>query len=59
MYAKSYAKLVYDGKLFFELLEKVLQSPVDTEEDLILVNTLAQRQAADMIADARSEEYFD
>jgi len=59
MFAKSYAKLVYDETLFFSLLEKVLESPVDTEPDLILINTLAQRQALEAIQQAREDEYFD
>jgi hypothetical protein len=59
MYAKHYAKLVYEEKLFFDLLDKVLESPVDEVSDLILINTLAQQQAGDLIDDARKEEYFD
>ncbi len=59
MFAKSYAKLVYDEDLFFQLLETVLESPVDPEPDLILINTLAQRQAREMIDEAREDEYFD
>ena len=59
MFAKQYAKLVYNETLFFELLNKVLESPVDTAEDLILVNTLAQKQAREMIEDVKEDEYFD
>ena len=59
MYAKNYAKLMYEEELFFELLNTVLSSPVDTVSELTLVNTLAQEQAGDLIADAREEEYFD
>jgi len=59
MYANSYAKLVYDGDLFFRLLDTVLTSPVDPEPDLILINTLAQRQAREMMDKAREDEYFD
>lgn len=59
MFAKQYTKLVYDEKLFHELLNKVLDSPVDTAEDLILVNTLAQRQAREMIEEVKEDEYFD
>jgi tetratricopeptide (TPR) repeat protein len=58
MYAKHYAKLVYREKLFHDLLDKVLASPVDEVPDLILINTLAQRQARDLIGEARKEEYF-
>jgi hypothetical protein len=58
MYAKHYAKLVYEEKLFFDLLDKVLESPVDEVSELILINTLAQQQSRDLIDDARKEEYF-
>jgi len=59
MYAKQYARLVYDGALFFGLLDTVLNSPVDPVPELTLVNTLAQRQARELITQARKEEYFD
>jgi hypothetical protein len=59
MYARSYAKLMYEERLFFDLLKTVLDSPVDTVPELTLVNTLAKQQAEDLIADAREEEYFD
>ena len=59
MFAKNYAKQMYEEDLFFELLNAVLASPVDTVPELTLVNTLAQRQAGELIAHAREEEYFD
>lgn len=59
MYANSYAKLVYDEALFFRLLNTVLESPVDPEPNLILINTLAQRQAREAIDKAVEDEYFD
>jgi len=59
MYAKSYAMLVYDEELFTSLLNKVLESPVDPEPDLILINTLAQQQARDLLRETREEEYFE
>jgi hypothetical protein len=59
MFAKSYAKLVYDEELFFSLLNQVLESPVDPEPNLILINTLAQQQARELIDEARKDEYFD
>lgn len=58
MYAKLYAKLVYNEKLFYDLLDKVLDAPVDEVSELILINTLARRDARDLINDARDEEYF-
>lgn len=58
MYAKHYAKLLYKENLFYDLLDKVLDSPVDEVSELILINTLAQRQARDLIDDARKDEYF-
>lgn len=59
MYAKNYAKLMYEEELFFDLLDTVLNSPVDAVPDLTLVNTLAKEQAGELIAEAREEEYFD
>lgn len=59
MYANSYAKLMYEGELFFDLLNTVLESPADAVPELTLVNTLAKEQARNLIDDARAEEYFD
>jgi hypothetical protein len=59
MYAKNYAKLMYEEELFFDLLNTALDSPVDAVPELTLVNTLAKQQAGDLITDARKEEYFD
>jgi len=59
MYAKNYAKLMYEEELFFDLLNTVLDSPADAVPELTLVNTLAREQARDLIAEARAEEYFD
>jgi hypothetical protein len=59
MYAKNYAKLMYEEELFFDLLNTVLDAPVDTVHELTLVNTLAKQQAEDLIDNAREEEYFD
>lgn len=59
MYAKNYAKLMYEEELFFDLLNTVLDSPVDAVSELTLVNTLAKQQAGELITDAREEEYFD
>jgi tetratricopeptide (TPR) repeat protein len=58
LYAKHYAKLVYEEKLFFGLLDSVIDSPVDEVSELTLVNRLAQREAVDLIETARREEYF-
>lgn len=59
MYAKHYAKLVYEEKLFYDLLDKVLNSSVDAVPKLTLTNTLARQQARDLIDDTRKEEYFE
>jgi tetratricopeptide (TPR) repeat protein len=59
MYAQYYAKLVYEKELFYDLLYRVLDSPVDVVPELTLINTLAQRQARDLVDEARKEEYFD
>jgi tetratricopeptide (TPR) repeat protein len=59
MYAKSYAKLMYEKELFYDLLNTVLQASVDAVPELTLVNTLAREQAVALIDEARAEEYFD
>ncbi len=59
MYASSYAKLMYEKELFFDLLNTVLESPADAVPELTLVNTLAKDQARSLMAEARAEEYFD
>jgi tetratricopeptide (TPR) repeat protein len=58
LYAKHYAKPAYKEKLFYDLLDKALDSPVDEVSELILINTLAGRQAGDLIDSVRNEEYF-
>jgi len=58
LYAKHYAKLLYEEKLFLSLMEKAIESPVDEVAELILINTLAQQQARDLMDQARKEEYF-
>ncbi len=54
-YAKGYARLMYDRDLHDRLLNEVLQAPV-RQEGLTLFNTLAQRQAQQLLATAG--EYF-
>jgi hypothetical protein len=54
-YARSYARLVYDRELHDRLLGEVLQAPVRAE-GLTLFNTLAQRDARELLAGA--DEYF-
>jgi tetratricopeptide (TPR) repeat protein len=59
MYDHYYAKLVYEKELFYDLLYRVLASPVDAVPEITLINSLAQKQARDLIDEARKEEYFD
>ncbi len=55
LYAEKYAKLVFNKKLYVRLLKEVLDSnPV--VPDLTLMNTLAQSQAKELLAD--SDDYF-
>lgn len=56
MYAKFYARTVYDRKLHDRLLEQVLDAPADAVPELTLTNILAQRQAKDLLASA--PDYF-
>jgi hypothetical protein len=56
-YARYYARKSDDKKLFIETLQKVLESPVDTAPDLILINTIAKKQANELLSHV--EEYFE
>jgi len=56
MYAGSYARLVFDRPLHDRLLQQVLDTPADIEPELTLINTLAKRQAEQMLAEA--DDYF-
>ncbi|MCC7258838.1 MAG: hypothetical protein IT486_10755 [Gammaproteobacteria bacterium] len=54
-FARSYARLVYDRDLHDRLLNEVLAAPARSE-GRTLFNTLAQRQARDLLASA--DDYF-
>ncbi len=56
-YAKYYARSKMDKELFTSTLQKVLESPVDTSPDLVLLNTVAKRDAKQLLS--RVEEYFE
>jgi tetratricopeptide (TPR) repeat protein len=56
MYAKFYARRVYDRKLHDRLLKQVLATPADAVPELTLTNILAQRQAAELLASGA--DYF-
>ena len=55
MFARSYARLLFDRELHDELLNEVLSAPVQ-EPGLTLVNAIAQEQARVLLADA--DEFF-
>jgi hypothetical protein len=56
-YAKYYARKIMGKELFTSTLQKVLEIPVDTSPDLILVNTVAKKEAKELLN--RVEEYFE
>ena len=56
MFAKFYARTVYDRKLHDELLKQVVEGKPDAVPELTLTNILAQEQAADLLASAG--DYF-
>jgi hypothetical protein len=56
-YAKYYAPKIMDKELFTSTLQKVLEIPADTPLDLILVNTVAKKEAKELLN--RVEEYFE
>jgi tetratricopeptide (TPR) repeat protein len=56
-YANYYARKMMDKDLFISTLQKVLEIPDETSSDLVLLNTVAKRQAKELLS--RVEEYFD
>jgi hypothetical protein len=46
-----------DKELFISTLQKVLETPAETSPDLVLVNTVAKRQAKELLSHAG--EYFE
>jgi hypothetical protein len=56
-YANHYARKTVDKDLFTATLQKVLETPADTSPDLVLLNTIAKKQAKELLS--RVEEYFE
>lgn len=56
LFAKQYARLLFDQELHDRLLQETLDADPEME-GLTLINTLAQRQAAELLAE--SAEYFE
>ncbi len=56
MYAKQYARLMYDRELHDTLLQKVLDTPADIEPELTLINTVAKKKALELLTSA--DAYF-
>jgi len=55
-YAEYYAKKTFDQALFTSILNEVLETPVDIDPELTLINTVAHRKAQEMLIDA--QDYF-
>jgi hypothetical protein len=55
-YAQYYARQTLNRDLFVNTLKRVLESRADAEPDLTLSNTLAQRRAQKLLAQA--DEFF-
>jgi hypothetical protein len=56
-YANYYARKIMDKELFTSTLQKVLETPAETSPDLVLLNTVAKKQAKDLLSHAG--EYFE
>jgi len=56
-YASYYARKSADKELFIATLQRVLETPADTLPDLVLVNTIAKKQAKELLSHV--EEYFE
>lgn len=56
-YAKYYARNKMDKELFVATLQKVLEAPSDKSSDLVLANTVARKEAKELLS--RVKEYFE
>jgi hypothetical protein len=56
-YANYYARKMTDKDLFTSTLQKVLETPAETSPDLLLLNTVAKKQAKELLS--RVGEYFE
>jgi len=56
MYARKYARITFDRELHDNLLNKAMETPVDIVPELTLINAVARKQAAELLAEA--DEYF-
>jgi len=56
-YANYYARKMMDKDLFTSILQKVLETPAETSPDLVLLNTVAKKQAKDLLSHVG--EYFE
>ena len=56
-YANYYARKITDKDLFTSTLQKVLETPAETSPDLVLLNTVAKKQAKELLSHVG--EYFE
>ena len=56
-YANYYARKIMDKDLFTSILQKVLETPAETSPDLVLLNTVAKKQAKELLSHVG--EYFE
>jgi hypothetical protein len=49
-YAQYYARNMMDKELFTSSLQKVLETPADISPDLVLLNTVAKKQAKELLS---------
>jgi hypothetical protein len=56
-YANYYARKMTDKDLFTSTLQKVLETPAETSPDLVLLNTVAKKQAKELLSHVG--EYFE
>jgi tetratricopeptide (TPR) repeat protein len=56
-YANYYARQLLDKDLFISTLQKVMETPADVSPDLTLLNTVAKKEAKELLDHA--EDYFE
>lgn len=56
LYAQTYARMAFDRRLFVDLLQEVLEFPLESQPDIALVNRVAKHNAASLLA--QTDDFF-
>ncbi|BCO09910.1 hypothetical protein GF1_22860 [Desulfolithobacter dissulfuricans] len=56
LYAQTYARMAFDRELFVDLLQEVLDFPLESQPDIALANQVAKRNAARLLD--QTDQFF-